>query len=60
MNDTILGITGIAGFLVVLVIGVLTILLPVMVYTAQLYASRCFRELKKTNELLKELLEVAR
>ena len=51
MESIIEGI-GALGVVALLVLGLLTILLPLSVYSAQKYAYKCFVELKGVNERL--------
>ncbi len=49
-----LGSIGAIGFIILAILG---ILLPVFVYSAQNYAYKCFKELKKINKKMDQLLE---
>lgn len=58
MQDTgaILGGLGVLAFVALFALAILTILVPVMIYTGQKWAYRCYQELTKTNATLKALL----
>jgi len=49
-----LGGLGIIGFIMLAILG---ILLPVSAYSAQNYAYKCFKELKKINDKLDTILD---
>lgn len=56
MEDVALAF-GAVSAIVVVVFGVLTLMIPVMIYTGQKYASKCFHELERLNGQVGQLVD---